>query len=168
MSESNLLPQHDALIKASAIDPDVAAERGYSSATTRAALKRLGFSDFQCNAPALVVPVFSVVGDLTTHQIRPDKPRFDSRGKVVKYETPRHTRMALDIPRRCRSRGWLATPECPLIITEGARKADAAVSRGFCCIAVLGVWNWRGTNADGGLVALADWELIALKGRAIY
>ena len=53
-------------------------------------------------------------------------------------------------------------------ITEGARKADAAVSRRLCCIALLGVWNYRGTNKHGGLTALADWELIALKGRKVY
>ena len=43
------------------------------------------------------------------------------------------------------------------------RKADAAVSIGLCCIAVLGVWNWRGTSDWGGKTALPDWEMIAFK-----
>jgi hypothetical protein len=55
-----------------------------------------------------------------------------------------------------------------LFITEGARKADAAAARGLCCIALLGVWNWRGTNAKGGTTVLADWERVALNGRTVY
>jgi hypothetical protein len=41
-------------------------------------------------------------------------------------------------------------------------------SRGLCALALLGVWNWRGTNADGGKTALAEWEDIALNGRQTY
>ena len=56
----------------------------------------------------------------------------------------------------------------PLWITEGARKVDSAISRGACCIGVLGVYGWRGRNANGGLVALADWEAVAPNGRTVY
>nr|MDP9473208.1 DUF3854 domain-containing protein [Chloroflexota bacterium] len=69
----------------------------------------------------------------------------------------------LDVPPAARAR--LGDPATPLFITEGARKADAAVSAGLCCVALLGVWNWRGTNEDGGATALPDWEYVALKGR---
>lgn len=48
------------------------------------------------------------------------------------------------------------------------KKADAAVSKGLCCIALLGVWNWRGENEHGGKTILADWEHIHLKGRRVY
>ena len=37
-----------------------------------------------------------------------------------------------------------------------------------CCIALLGVWNWRGTNDKGGKTALADWEAIALNDREVF
>ena len=74
--------------------------------------------------------------------------------------------MALDVPKLARS--WLADPAWPLFITEGVRKADAAVSKDLCCIALLGVWNWRGTNEHGGKIALPDWESIALNGRDVY
>jgi Domain of unknown function (DUF3854) len=36
------------------------------------------------------------------------------------------------------------------------------------CISIAGVWNWRGTNTQGGKVALADWESVAINGRVIY
>src|SRR5260370_47246 len=63
---------------------------------------------------------------------------------------------------------WLGDPARPLLITEGARKADAAVSLGLCCVAILGVWNFRGTNEHGGKVALGDWEHVALNDREVY
>ena len=74
--------------------------------------------------------------------------------------------MRLDIPFRVREQ--MGDPNVPLFITEGAKKADAIVSRGACCIALSGVWNWRGKNRFGGKAALADWELIALNDRQVY
>ena len=74
--------------------------------------------------------------------------------------------MWLDVPPPVRAQ--LGNPKIPLWITEGISKADAAVSQGMCCIALIGVWNWRGRNDDGGLTALADWELIHLKERDVY
>jgi Domain of unknown function (DUF3854) len=56
----------------------------------------------------------------------------------------------------------------PLFVTEGIKKGDALVSRGLCAVALLGVWNWRGTNAKGGKIALPEWEDIALNGRKVY
>jgi len=160
-----LLPQHQELIAASGITPEVAKARGYGSVTTRAELERLGFSKRQRLVPCLLVPIWNVHGEIGTYQIRPDQPRI-SNGKVVKYETPRGTRMVLDIPPGARQ--WLGVPRRPLFVTEGARKADAAVGRGLCCIALLGVWNWRGTNDEGGKTALPDWEAIALNDRKVH
>lgn len=65
-------------------------------------------------------------------------------------------------------RHQLEDPSIPLYITEGTKKADCAISHGLCCIALLGVWNWRGTNKHGGKTALPDWEYISLKGRRCY
>ena len=58
-------------------------------------------------------------------------------------------------------------PAVPLFITEGPLKADAAVSAGLCCVALLGVWSWRGTNEKGGKVALPAFESIALNSRRV-
>lgn len=163
-----LQPQHQRLIDESAIAPEVALERGYRTATTRAELKRLGFSETQARVPALLVPLYGPTGEPAGYQIRPDQPRLDKRGKVVKYETPRGMRMVLDVPKACTANKWLGDPTVPLFVTEGVRKADAGVSAGLCVVALLGVWNWRGRNDEDGLVALADWESVALKGRHVY
>ncbi|MDQ3259073.1 MAG: DUF3854 domain-containing protein, partial [Acidobacteriota bacterium] len=152
MSATHLLSHHAELISASAISDEVVRARGYRTVTDKAELKALGFGEAQRRTPALLIPVRSVTGEIATYQIRPDEPRIKD-GKPLKYETPAGTRMALDIPPMARL--MLADPALPLFITEGARKADAAVSRGLCCVALLGVWNFRGMNEHGGLTALA-------------
>jgi hypothetical protein len=165
MAEVPLRPQHQALIDGSKISPTVAAARGYQSLTTRADVQRFGFTAKQANIPGLLIPVWNAAGDLATYQYRPDNPRIRD-GKPAKYETPPKTHMAIDVPPPVRDQ--LRDPSIPLWITEGARKADAAVSAGLCCIAILGVWSWRGRNDVDGLTALSDWELIALNSRDVY
>ena len=157
----SLSPDHARLLLASAVAPHVAAARPYSTAMRAVVLERLGFAKSQRNAPAMMIPVWNVHGDRATYQARPDTPRVRD-GKPLKYETVAGDRMTLDVPRAIR--GLLGNPAIPLFITEGARKADAGVSAGLCCVALLGVWNWRGTNSWGGKTALPDWELIACKG----
>ncbi len=163
----DLLPQHQKLIEASAIDPAVASARGYRSVVIKADLRRLGFADYQCRVPALLIPVFSVHGEIATYQLRPDEPRVDrKKGKALKYETLAGRRVFIDVHPEARK--GIGNPNRPLFVTEGVRKADAAESKGLCCIDILGVWNWRGTNEQGGKVALPDWELVALKDRKVY
>jgi hypothetical protein len=160
-----LLPHHAALVEQSAISPDVACARGYQSVVVKAELSRLGFGGAQCHVPGLLIPVRGVSGEVVTHQFRPDRPRIVN-DKPVKYETPRGSRMAIDVPPTVRP--WLGDPTRPLLVTEGIRKADSAATRGLCCVGLLGVWNFRGSNRDGGKVALPDWESIALNGRRVY
>src|SRR5215831_4598150 len=159
------LPQHQALLDASGITPEVAAARGYRSVTDASELEALGFADYQQIVPALLVPVYGVDGEIATYQSRPDAPRV-AKGKPIKYETPAGSRMALDVPPMIRKN--LDDPSVPLYITEGVRKADSAVSFGYTCIDLLGVNSWRGKNAKGGLTALADWNAIAFNGRQVY
>ena len=137
---SSLLPQHKKLIELSAIADDVARIRGYQSVTVKAKLKEYSFGEAQRRVPALLIPVWGLTGEVVNYQIRPDAPRVRD-GKPVKYETPIKSRMALDLHPMARQ--WLGDTSRPIIITEGLRKADAAVSKGLCCIALLGVWNWQ-------------------------
>lgn len=168
LDDLGLAPRDRVLLEASAIAPEVAVARGYTTVYTRAALEKLGFGPSQRNVPALVIPIYDAFtnGRPLLHQARPHEPRREPRtGKVIKYETPRGASMMVDVPRPIRSR--LGDPKIPLFITEGVRKADAAVSVGLCCVALLGVWNWRGRNDDGGLTALPDWEAIAFNDRDV-
>jgi hypothetical protein len=159
-----LSADHRRLIEESAISPEVAEERGYCTARRKDELKALGFADYQCRLPALVVPIHNVAGEIVLYQARPDRPRRRN-GKAIKYETIADARTAIDVPPA--SLEALADPSVELWITEGVRKADAAVSAGLCCVGLLGVWNWRGRNRFGGKTALADWECIALNERQV-
>jgi putative DNA primase/helicase len=162
---ASLLEQHQRLIEASAINPGIARSRGYFSVENARALEQLGFSPSQRRTPALAIPLWNVHGAVAFHQVRPDRPRLRD-GKPVKYETPNGVRMALDVHPVVRSH--LSDPTEPLLVTEGARKADAAISQGVHALALVGVWNWRGTNGSGGKTVLPDWEAVALNGRTVY
>ena len=155
-----------ALLEGSGISEEVASARGYWTATTKTELGRLGFKESQRGTPALVLPVWGVGGDIVSYQARPDAPRVDGNGKVVKYETLAGSRMVLDVHPHARPQ--LSDPSAELWVTEGIKKGDTLVSQGLCAIALLGVWNWRGTNSAGGTTALSDWEYVALNGRQVY
>jgi Domain of unknown function (DUF3854) len=161
----NLSGNHLQLIKGSAISPAVARERGYRTIDSILELEKLGFAQSQRLVPGLLIPLYGVDGRLFGYQLRPDQPRILDR-RVAKYEILHGLRMAIDVPPRCHPS--LADPAIPLFITEGVRKADSAVSQSLCCIDLLGVWGWRGTNDKGGKIALPDWENIALNGRTAF
>jgi hypothetical protein len=164
----HLLPHHRRqLIEESGLSLDVIAKRGYRSVTSKAALKRLGFTERQLLVPALLVPVWNVYGELATYQIRPDQPRIDrKRDRVIKYETPGGARMVVDVPPAAQP--LLGDPTVPLLITERVKKGDCLAQNVACVIALLGVWNWRGTNEHGGKTVLPDFEAIALNDRQVY
>src|SRR5829696_5656680 len=154
------------LLEDSGLTPDAVEARDYRTVEKKAELKRRGFSDKQCNVPGLLIPIYSPAGGIATYQYRPDLPRISKDGKAVKYETPSGTRMVLDVHPFARE--MLGNPSVPLFITEGIKKGDALVSRDLCTVALLGVWNWRGTNQYGGKMALPEWESVALNGRKVY
>jgi hypothetical protein len=161
MSGRRLLSQHRELIEASAISEDVAGERGYWSATTKADLEELGFGRKAQRVPSLVIPVRGVTGELEWCAHRPDEPRI-ADGTPRKYEIPFGAHQVLDVPLRVRPQ--LRDPAVPLIVTEGPRKVDAALSHGLVCIGVFGTYAFRGTDRETqGKVVLGDWEHVALK-----
>ncbi len=149
------------LLKESGISAEMVAERGYYTAKTKTELARLGFSERQRRTPALVIPMYSPAGKLITHQIRPDAPRANGEGKLIKYETPAGSQVRLDVHPSQTER--MRDASVPLWITEGVKKADSLVSRGQCTVALQGVWCWQ----SGG-VPLREWEDIKLWGRSVY
>jgi Domain of unknown function (DUF3854) len=172
-----LLPQHHEQLLASAISLEVAAARGYWSATTRRQLRDLGFSDKQQQvvrdparsldpAAALVVPLWWInPSEPVLFQVRPDKPWRAASGRPAKYLTPKDAGVKLDVHPSMREA--LGNPEVPLVTSEGTKKVDAAATAGLCCVGLLGVDNWRGRNALGGLTALAQWNDVHLRSRSV-
>jgi len=160
----SFLPQHVAKLKSSAVSADTKLARGYQTVTELATLERAGFTKGQRRVPGILIPLHGVDGRTAGYQYRPDEPRV-FRGRTIKYDSPKGQRMVLDVPPACHQ--WLDYPATDLWVTEGPIKADAAATAGLCCIALLGVSSWRGTNRDGGKAALPDWEQIALNGRRV-
>ncbi len=156
---------HKSLSEGSGISEAVLCARGYRTIEKAAEMKRRGFSDAQARVPALLIPVYDTSGEMVLYQARPDTSRIKG-GKPIKYETPRGSRMVLDV--HPLARAALADPDTPLFVTEGIKKGDCLVSHGCCAVALLGVWTWRGTNALGGKTSLPDWEAVALNGRQVY
>lgn len=160
----SLAPHHRQVLEnSSGASPEVIFERGYFTATRPEELQALGFADCQTEVPALVVPVRGVEGEVLFHRSRPDSPRPDPSkpGKVIKYEQPAGTGIALDIPPSARA--TLFDPDTRLWVVEGEKKADALVSRGECAVALLGVWSWK---RDG--LPLPEWDSIRLIGREVH
>jgi hypothetical protein len=61
-----LFDEHQAILRASAIDVDVARERGYVSVTEKTRLEQAGFAKVQRRPPGLLIPVHGVTGDVVT------------------------------------------------------------------------------------------------------
>lgn len=165
MTYGSLAPQHAALLKASAVTPEIAYRRGYRTVEEKSQLDRIGFSKNQQIVPGLLFPIYGVDAKVRTWQYRPDEPRLNNDGKPIKYETPIGSAPCIDIHPEVQPK--LNDPEFPLWITEGTRKADAAAGRGLCCISLAGVWNWQRKTVRGASIPLDDWAGIPLKGRPV-
>jgi hypothetical protein len=160
--ESPLSDRHRQMLEMeSAIAPEVIESRGYRTIADVEELLDLGFQPYQALIPGLLIPLHDPWGNISSYQYRPDDPRKSSDGKIVKYETRAGHGQVLDANPVLGER--LRDPNEPLIVTEGARKADAAISRGYAAVALSGVWCWRKDR-----VQLPEWEDIKLYGREVY
>jgi hypothetical protein len=157
---------HLQMLAASGITPEAAGLRCYEtiSAADKRRLSEVRITPAGRRIPGLLIPLLDIRGSVWGYQYRPDSPRLRS-GKPVKYETPTDQRNGLDVPPGVGAQ--LGNPAVPMFVTEGTKKADCAAVHGLCCVALMGVWSWRGTNTAGGKVALADWQDVALNGRKI-
>ncbi|MBN2099779.1 MAG: DUF3854 domain-containing protein, partial [Dehalococcoidia bacterium] len=147
----------------SGISDEVIAERGYRTISAGQG-KEYGFAPGQCRS-GLLMPVWAPDGTNPLCVLRPDRPRLGVGGKALKYEMPRGQSVRLDCPPRCKS--MMADPNITLWVTEGIKKSDALATHGLCAIALLGVWNFKGTNDKGGVTVLADFDCVALNGRQV-
>ena len=153
------------------VSPEIAAERGYTHVKGLAQLHALEprFTEWQQQTPGLLTPQYRL-GQTPVHawSLRPEKPRIDRNGKVIKYEQPQGIEMCLDVLPRYRDA--LADPKTPIIITEGAKKADALASAFGAAIVpinISGVWAWQRKQKDGASKPLDDFADIVWAGRDV-
>lgn len=150
----------------SGINDEVITTRGYRTVTDEKELIALGFTTAQRRTPGLLIPGYAPDGINGFYSFRPDAPRQrrnSNREPVdgfIKYETPSKSGVRVDCPPLCQP--MMADPSIPLWITEGAKKADALASHGFCAVSLNGVHSFKGKNEFGGVTWLADWDYIAI------
>jgi len=161
-----LSPDHlQQLVKGSGIAEALVTRSGCYTATKPAQLQALGFKDYQRRVPALVLPVHDVHGRLALHQIRPDHPRKNKRGKVLKYDTPEGQKLVLAVAPE--HRDLLPRAEVPLLVIEGLKKKWSVDSRllpgqPVCTVGVIGTWGWCRDKQP-----LPDWQALTLHGRQV-
>jgi hypothetical protein len=153
------------MLTASGITPEAVSLRGYETISDKKRLAEVGITPAGRRVPGLLIPLRDVRGSTWGYQFRPDSPRTMMTGRVIRYESPTNQRNGIDVPPGVGPQ--LGDPAIPLFVTEGSKKADCAAVHGLCCVALLGVWSWRGTNTAGGKTALPDWADVALNGRRV-
>ncbi len=165
----NLLPQHlEDLHKSGLSDRTIAQWGCYSvAADQKWVMNQLGFGHIEL--PALALPILSLnrdKPDLNDVIIKPDRPRTDGKGRLIKYETRPRGQNRIHVPLCCRD--LIADTMVPLWITEGQKKAAKAAQEGLACIALPGVWNWLSRISSDVSIPLPDFDLIEFKGREVY
>ncbi len=176
-----LAPRHLVMLRdGSGIAEAIIGARQYRTSSGLSELKSLGFTTLSraADVHGLLLPLWLPSGKQATHFLvkenrsvplmvyRPDTPELDTKGKARKYLFPPGMAMRLDVPPLCHEQ--LKDPAKPLWITEGQRKGDALATHGACVVTLLGVWNWRGKNEQGGKTAVGDWDNVALNERLVY
>jgi hypothetical protein len=151
-----LTPRHQEALIGSAILPDVAAERPYTSVTADDP-RLASFPDYQ-RADGILIAVRPPDDTNGRYQLRRDVDRIRPDGKPAKYEQKQGDAHRLDM--HPRAQRWKDNPGVTLWITEGIKKGDTLVSLGRCAVALGGVWCFRKE-------CIPDWDLIALRGRVV-
>lgn len=148
---------HAVMLGRSGISKEIISQRGYRTITDKSLLERLGFQPWQARVPALLVPLRNREGKVVSVQIRPDRPRRDRSGKIVKYDTPIGASHRVDFP----AGRTFPDLEGEIWITEGAKKADALATLGIYCLGLPGVDAWSGTDS------ICDLKTIGWNGRMV-
>jgi hypothetical protein len=126
MPDAQTLLRHhlEHLTQSSGIASEVIRERGYRSIVPPegySVLKQCGFAKQQAKlTPGLLIPVLDINGQPVLYQYKPDEPRVDAKGKLIKYETPKGARMRLDCA--IGQQEALGNPAVPVWVPEGIKK----------------------------------------------
>ncbi len=177
---------HLAVLAASGITPEHAKARGYETVhpctaeqlayagrafdqrtKDRSMLVGEGFTERMCDravvSPGLLVPLLDKRGDRWGWQLRNFTTDNGLDSQWAKYHSPLGQTNHIDVPPGVGL--MLDDPDESLWITEGSKKADCAFLHGLCCIALLGVYGWRGDNGWDAVSTLPDWEEIPFRHR---
>lgn len=162
-----ILIHHLKELAASGISRDTAEANGVYSETspTKVAelLHRKSDRFIKKNVPCIVYPFIGPDGANGYYRVKWDRPPKDKKGGVQKYSSPTGRPNEIYLP--AATRPLLESPDVPLVITEGEKKALCADQNGFPCIGLTGVHAWKQKDVEDLLPSLnrLKWE-----GRKIY
>jgi hypothetical protein len=165
-SDLRLKESHYQHLLESGISDDVISERGYWSAGKNAhdaILRNIGLGSFVNRLPGLIVPIWGVTGEQESAQLR-----LDITEAGMRYKSPAKSERPVTMDIHPRNASKLSDPSVDLWITEGVKKADAATTRGLCCVALMGVAMWTKKDDKGNVTALPEWDAIELRERNVY
>ncbi len=162
---SNLSPEHQReIIEESANRPDVAAARGWWTASRRSEVPE-AFPKWQRRV-GLVGPWYSPDGETVSYQLKAKKRRTLQSGKLAaKYESAHGAPQIIDVHPFMREA--IKDVRRPLWITEGLKTGDSLTSRGRCTVVIPGVWNFAIAETESK-VLLPCWDHVPLEGRTVY
>ncbi len=165
------LPHHLTDLRRSGLSDQTIRESGiYTNTDPNEISKILNWSRPAGNlTPAMVIPFRSLDGQFDGFaRIRPDRPRLNAG----KYEQPAGVGNRAYFPAAvCEI---ARTPQAPLGVGEGEKKAMAATQAGVPFIGLTGVWNWqlprpkgKDTKAHGERKLIADLAQIDWQSRPV-
>lgn len=97
------------------------------------------------------------------HTVKPHQPRFNDKGKEVKYESPHDKPPQAYVGPASRARMKAGALE--IIVVEGIKKALAVEQLGYTVISLSGVYNWKVRDEERLQPDLAS---IEWAGRTVY
>jgi hypothetical protein len=98
-------------------------------------------------ASCLAIPFRDRQGNTNGYvRLKPDKPRKNKDGKLIRYESPKGQPNRAYFPPG--TIAALSDPAKPLLITEGEKKAAEADQEEFPCIGLTGVYGWQQKRID--------------------
>ena len=164
-SKLNLETHHIEDLRRSGLSDKTIIEAGIFSATADRVNEILGFNPE--NSTGMAFPYYFDAND-SNHpyiRIKIDNPPLIG-GKPAKYLSPKRSQNHLYIPPQLIS--VLNEPSKPLYITEGEKKALKAAQEGLDCIALAGVWCWKGKDVDGESKPIPDLNKIKWNERNVF
>lgn len=154
-------PGHLEDLTASGLSDETIARAGIYSAPEHGVRDVLGYGA----GPGLVFPYQPLNGSGEYARVKLDHAGPDGK----RYRSPKDRPPQLYVPRLL-DPSILADTTTPLWITEGEKKALKACQEGIACLAVGGVWNWRGkvTPEDDDTAPIPDLDRVTWSHRPVY
>lgn len=150
----SLHPLHLEDLKRSGLSDETILRAGIRSVPPAEIRKLLGF-DLKGLSSAYIIPYDKCFFRLRCF--------YDNEVEGFRYLQQKNSGNRLYIPPML-DEATLRSPDIPLYITEGEKKALKAVQEGLPCIAVAGLWNWCNGNRE----LIDDFDRLELKNRKIF